>query len=214
MEKKQEGVEVPEKEVAPVSTENKALALDPEVETRKKEIERVLLHGNKKDFHDRKNYGFLRKLLPKIIAEVDPTTGVAARRNKGTSFFDPIAKKPVKPGQTVWTVQGYDLGLDDVSAEALVRSVENPAIRKLVSPNEISTAKFVGGGNFSKKSMNALAGLKAKLEAEPPKNEKPKQKPKPKNAALIKRGAKPKSKVEKPKAKVIVPKAALEEETA
>jgi hypothetical protein len=62
--------------------------------------------------------------------------------------------------------------------------------------------------------MNALAGLKAKLEAEPPKNEKPKQKPKPKNAALIKRGVKPKSKVEKPKAKVIVPKAVLEEETA
>lgn len=194
-------------------TEEKVVQpVDPEVEARTKEIERVLLKGNKKDFHDRKNYGFLRKLLPKIVAEVEPTTGVAARRNKGTSFFDPIAKKPVKPGQTVWTVQGYDLGLDNVSAEALVRSLDNPAIRKLVSPNDVSTAKFVGGGNFSKKSMNALAGLKAKLEAEPQKQNKPKQKPKPKNAAtLIRRSAKPKPKVEKPKAKVIVPKAVLEE---
>lgn len=175
-------------------------ASNQEVETRKKEIERILLHGNKKDFHDRKNFGFLRKLLPKVLAEVDPLTGVATRRSKGTSFFDPVAKKPVKPGLTVWTAQGYDLGLDDLSAEALVLAAENPAIRKLVSPNEISTAKFVGGGNFSKKSLNALAGLKAKMESAP-KPPKPKQAPKPKKKYP------PKPKVEKPKVKVIVPKA-------
>lgn len=175
-------------------------SVSPEVETRKNEIERILLHGNKKDFHDRKNFGFLRKLLPKVLAEVDPLTGVATRRNKGTSFFDPVAKKPVKPGLTVWTAQGYDLGLDDISAEALVLAAENPAIRKLVSPNEISTAKFIGGGNFSKKSLNALAGLKAKMESAP-KSPKPKQTPKPKKKYP------PKPKVEKPKVKVIVPKA-------
>jgi len=186
-------------------------AVDPEVKIRVKEIERILLHGDKKDFHDRKNFGFLRKLLPKIIAEIEPTTGVSARRNKGTSFFDPIAKKPVKPGYTVWTVQGYDLGLDNISAEALIRSAGNPAIRKLISPNEISSAKFVGGGNFSKKSMNALAGLKAKLEAEPPKPKKLKQAQKSKNSA--KHTTKPKPKTEKPRAKVIVPKAVLEEIT-
>lgn len=139
-----------------------------EVEERKKEVERILLHGSKKDFHDRKNFGFLRKLLPKVIADVEPSTGVAARRSKGTSFFDPIAKRPVRPGQSVWTVQGYDLGLDNISSEALVLAVEsNPAIKKLVSPNEVTNAKFVGGGNLSKKSLKALAGLKAKLESSP-----------------------------------------------
>lgn len=171
-----------------------------EVETRTQEIRRILLHGNKKDFHDRKNFGFLRKLLLKVIAGVDPITGVATRRNKGTSFFDPVAKKPVKPGHTVWTVQGYDLGLDDLSAEALVLAAESPAIQKLVSPNEISNAKFIGGGNLSKKSLNALAGLKAKMESAP-KPSKPKQAPKPK-----KKKYPPKPKVEKPKAQVIIPK--------
>lgn len=178
-------------------------AVSPEVEERRKEIERILLHGNKKDFHDRKNFGFLRKLLPKVLAEVDPATGVAARRNKGTSFFDPVAKKPVRPGQSVWTVQGYDLGLDNISSEALVLAAENQAIRKLVSPNEISNTKFVGGGNLSKKSLSALAGLKAKLESAPKSKPKPQHKDKPN-----KKKASAKPKVEKPKAQVIVPKAA------
>jgi hypothetical protein len=185
--------------------------VNQEVETRVKEIKRILLNGDKTNFHDRKNFGFLRKLLPKVLAEVEPMTGVSSRKKtKGTTFFDPIAKKPVRPGLSVWTVQGYDLGLDNTSSEALVAACDDPAIKKLVKPNEINETKFNGGGNFSKQSKGALEGLKARLEED---RNKPKQKPnqyKGNKPRFDKNRSKPRA--DKPKAKVIVPKAALEEE--
>jgi len=205
MEEKNQETEVkePKEGQVQVTPEQNAPNGDNEVEKRRTEIERILLYGDRNNFHDRKNFGFLRKMLPKVIAGVEPITGVAARRNKGTSFFDPVAKKPVRPGQSVWTVPGYDLGLDNISAEALVLASERIAIRKLVSPNEISNTKFIGGGNLSKKSLSALEGLKAKLESSPKPNLKQQHKDKPK-----KKAAPTKPKAKKPKAKVIVPKVA------
>ena len=144
------------------------------------EAERIMFEGKKDDFHDRKNFAFLRSIMIWIAAGKEPLIQVAKEDVKA---YDPLAKRRIKSGSKFYySLQHKGVGLTETSYEALdiivklhqVELQEGLAEGKEPSANfkkllhildkKKIVEKSFSVGNMSKQNMNALLQLKQKLE--------------------------------------------------